>query len=379
MAAGVSVNDTTALGVVAYNACVQLIADSIAGLPWDSYRKQGDRRVEVDPQPSLLKEPSPDMAVFDWKHMLVVSLLLRGNFYGLIVERDALEYPTSITPLHPDDVRIDRDPETFERRFWWRNKRYPWRDLFHVPAFRLPGQDVGMSPIGMYRSALGLSIAAQSYGANWFRDDASPSSILSTPQDMTDAQARVVQKQWIQSHGGKRRPAVLSGGMDWKPVQMTPEESQFLQTRQYQALEACQMLRVPPHMIAIVDKSTSWGTGIEQQSIGFVQYTLKAWLDRIESAVNRITPRGQYVKFNVNGLLRGDTKGRYEAYKLAIETGFMNPDEARALEDQAPIPGGAGQQFRQPLNFGPLGAEPAEPTTPAEPEQPAEEPAEGLT
>ncbi len=118
------------------------------------------------------------------------------------------------------------------------------------------------------------------------------------------------------------------------------------------------MLRVPPHMVAIVDKSTSWGTGIEQQSIGFVTYTLKPWLDRIEAAVNRVTPRGQFTKFNVNGLLRGDVKGRYEAYRIAVDGGWRNPDEIRALEDLPPIPGGAGQMYRQPMNFAPLGYDP---------------------
>ena len=127
------------------------------------------------------------------------------------------------------------------------------------------------------------------------------------------------------------------------------------------------MLRIPPHMLSIVDKSTSWGTGIEQQSIGFVTYTLKPWLDRIEGYLNRISPRGQFTKFNVDALLRGDIGSRFTAYRTAIDGGWMNPDEARELEDRPPIPGGIGQRFRQPLNFGPLGAEPPEPSAPADP------------
>jgi HK97 family phage portal protein len=167
------------------------------------------------------------------------------------------------------------------------------------------------------------------------------------------------QRSWISSHGGRRRPAVLSGGFKWKPITITPEESQFLQTREHQSLEACQMLRVPPHMVGIVDKSTSWGTGIEQQSIGYVTYTLRSWLTRIEGQMDRVSPRGQFTRFNVDALLRGDIKARYDAYMVAINSGFANPDEVRALEDMPPIPGGAGQKFRQPLNFGPLGVDPA--------------------
>jgi HK97 family phage portal protein len=116
-------------------------------------------------------------------------------------------------------------------------------------------------------------------------------------------------------------------------------------------------------MLSIVSKSTSWGTGIEQQSIGYVTYTLKPWLDRIEGYLNRVSPRGQFTKFKVEGLLRGDINARYGAYRTAIDSGFMNVDEARELEDRPPVPGGAGAKFRQPLNFGPLGAEP-EPASP---------------
>lgn len=364
---GIPVNDHSALGVITYNSGVQLIADNIAGLPWDSFRKRGRRRVEVDPQPSLLAEPSPEMSDFDWKHMMVVSLLMRGNFYGLVAARDTLEYPTIINPLHPDEVRIDRDPDTFEKRVWVNGRLYPTRELFHIPGFRLPGADVGLTPIGMARHSLGLSLAAQEYGAKWFRDGAAPSSVLETEQNLTDPQVKTVQRSWIASHGGRRRPAVLSGGFKWKPITITPEESQFLQTRQQQDLEACRMLRIPPHMLGIVDKSTSWGTGIEQQSIGFLQYTLRPWLTRVEAQMNRISPRGQFLKFNVEGLLRGDIKTRFEAYRVGIDGGWMNPDEVRELEDREPIPGGAGQKFRQPLNFTELGAVPATP--------PANEPA----
>jgi HK97 family phage portal protein len=182
---------------------------------------------------------------------------------------------------------------------------------------------------------------------------------------MDDDQIKRTQRAWISSHGGRRRPAVLSGGFKWKAIQITPEESQFLQTRQFQGVEIAQMMGVPPHMIGIVDRSTSWGTGIEQQSIGFVTYTLRPWLTRIEAAMTEALPRGQFVKFNVDGLLRGDHKSRNEAYRIAIEGGWRNPDEVRALEDLPPIPGGVGAKFRQPMNYAPLGYDPADVPKPA--------------
>lgn len=362
---GIPVTDSSALQLTAFYAGVRLLADTIASLPWDAFRKGPSTRVEVA-QPSLLRSPHPDMTDFDWKHMMVVSLVMRGNFFGVVVERDPLGYPTTIAPLHPDQVRLERDATTFEKKLWIGGQRRDLADLFHIRAFTLPGCDVGLSPISMARHALGLGLEAQEYGEKWFRDGASPSSVLETDSDLSDDQVKRVQRSWISSHGGRRRPAVLSGGFKWKPITITPEESQFLQTRKFQVTEIARMLGIPPHMIGDVDSSSSWGTGIEQQSIGFVTYTLRPWLTRIEAAMTNALPRGQFVKFNVDALLRGDTKSRYEAYTMAVNGGWANPDEIRALEDLAPIPGGAGEKYRQPLNFGPLGAEPppkAAPTT----------------
>ncbi len=180
--------------------------------------------------------------------------------------------------------------------------------------------------------------------------------MLTTEKSLEDAEVRRVQQQWIQSHGGRRRPAVLTGGFDWKPITITPDESQFIETRKMQVTEIARIFGIPPHMIGDVEKSTSWGTGIEQQSIGFVTYTLRPWLTRIESALNRVTPAGQFVKFNVDGLLRGDTKSRHESYRLGLDGGYYSPNEVRAWEDLPPIPD--GDSYRQPLNFGPLGHDP---------------------
>lgn len=356
--AGVPVNERTSLQLIAFFACVRLLADTVASLPWDSYRRREGQRVEVDPQPSLLADPFSELTDFEWKHMLMVSLAMRGNFYGAVIERDRLEYPTQIMPLHPDSVRRDRDPRTGRRRAWVEGDAFPVEDLFHVRGFTLPGAEEGLSTINAARQSIGLGIAAQRFGARWFGDGAAPSSVLESDQAVDDDTALLTQKRWISSHGGRRYPAVLSGGFKWKPITITPEESQFLETRKLSWTEMAMLVGVPPYMIGHTEKSTSWGTGIEQQSIGFVTYNLRSWLTRVEAAVTQILPRGQFVKFNVDALLRGDIKTRFEAYRIAIEGGFRNPDEVRALEDLPPIPDGLGEQFRQPLNFGPLGVDP---------------------
>ena len=354
---GEVVSEYTALNVVSFFACVRLLADAVASLPWDAYRKNGDVRQEVTPEPSLLRDPYPEITEFEWKHQMMVSLGIRGNFYGMVTQRDRYEYPTEIMPVHPDEVFRERDKVTGRVTTRVAGERISDADLFHVRGFTLPGQVNGVSPLNLARHSIGLGLATQKFGAQWFGDGAAPSSQIITDQVLSDAQVRQTQAQWVESHGGRRLPAVLSGGFEWKPISITPEESQFLGTREFTIKEMAMLVGVPPHMIGDVDKSTSWGTGIEQQSIGFVTYNLRAWLTRIEAALSRMLPRGQFVRFNVDALLRGDIKSRYEAHAIAINNGFASPDEVRAHEDLPPVPGGAGQLFRQPLNMGPLGSD----------------------
>lgn len=361
---GAVVTENTALQLSAFYACVRLLADSVASLPWNTYRHQSGTQLVVDPQPSLLKQPHPDVTTFDWKHQMVVSMAIRGNFYGLVTERDRLEYPSAILPLHPDWVVITRDPKTMQKKCYVNGTLIPTEDLFHVRWFTLPGFDIGLSPLQVFRQNIGLGLASEEFGGKWFRDGAAPSSTLETDQQLTDDQVKQTQQQWISTQGGKRLPAVLSGGFKWKPVTITPEESQFLETRRFQVSEIARVFGIPPHMVGDVDRSTSWGTGIEQMSIGFVTYTLGPWLERIQSAFAAITPNGQQMKFSCEPLLRGDTETRYTAYQMALDAGWLNPDEVRALEDRAPIPGGKGKLYRQPLNMAPLGYDPTQDVAP---------------
>jgi HK97 family phage portal protein len=368
---GEVVTEDSALRLSTVWACVRLLADAIASLPWGAFMPDGEDRVRLDPQPSLLRAPFDDLTRFDWVHMLVVSLVLRGNAYGLITARDYREFPTEIMPLHPGYIRAERDANG---RKWYRlpnGDRVPRNDVLHIRLFPQAGADVSPSPIEVAAESIGLGLAAQRFGGRWFGEGAAPSSTLTTEQQMSPADAKRLKEEWISTHGGRRQPAILTGGVKWEPITITPEESQFLETRSFQRSEIASWFRVPPHMIGDVERSTSWGTGIEQQGIGFVVYTLAPYLERIEGSLSRLLPGQQFVKFNVNALLRGDTTSRFSSYQQALDGGWMNPDEVRALEDRPPIPGGAGQMYRQPMNYAPLGYDPtAKPLPPPAPPQP---------
>ena len=358
--------------VGAFYACVTLLADTISSLTATAYRQQNQARIEVTPQPGLLMaDPYPGLTWFDWLWMMVDSLAVTGNAFGLVTARDNQNRPTAILPIHPDAITINQPkPGEEEETNWIKpvyrigGKKQSSSDIVHIKRFPIAGRPWGMSPIEHAAGDLGLSLEANRYGLRWFRDSAHPSGILSAEGDLTPEQTLRTQKQWAQTHGaGRRMPAVMSGGMKWTPISITPNESQFLETREFQRSEIAMWFRIPPHMIGDTAKSTSWGTGIEQQSIGFATYTLRPWLTCIEQALGKYIPRGQFIKFNIDGLLRGDVKARWEAYRLGREAGVYSVNDIRAMEDLPPVEDGDGRL--QPMNFAPLGYEPPpEPTGP---------------
>jgi len=358
-------------------ACVRLLADTIASLPWKCYRQDSDGVPNVvDPLPPVLSNPWPALDEFEWKWMTVASLASRGNSYHLVVQRDKAFRPTALMPLSPDDVYVERragDVDWTDPLYWVRGVEVPSQDIVHIRRFVMPGEPMGMSPIRQAAVAIGMGLEAENYGYRYFRDSAQPSSVLETDQQLDDAAIRQQQQNWISSHGGRRRPAVLSGGFKWRPISISPEESQFLETRRYQKGEIAMMYGIPPHMIGDTEKSTSWGTGIEQQSIGFAIYTLRPWLSCVENAMGQLLPRGQFVRFDTSALLRGDLKARYDAYRVARETGWMSVNEIRLHEEMEAI-GPEGDVYLQPMNYAPLGYDPTEQPEPPAPEVEPSEP-----
>lgn len=359
--AGVWVNDRTALQHMAVLACVRLLADAVSGLPQDVVQPQGAVRMPV-PAPRVIREPNPDWPLFDHMWQVMASLALRGNAYERVVERDRQERPSALVPVHPDSVQpIVEDMGGWKRIVKYRidGHEYHPSDILHTRRMPLPGHVLGLSPIEQARQGIGIGLAAERYGARWFGQSADPSSVLQSDSNMTAEQVQDTQRTWIASHGGRRFPAVLSGGLKYQRISITPDESQFLETKQASRGEIAMMYGIPPHMIGDTDKSTSWGAGIEAQGRGFVTFTLGPWLRCVEFARTRfLLPQGQDLKFNVSALLRGDTLARYTAYTQARNAGWLNVDEIRALEDMPPIPDGSGQSFIQPLNMGPLGSDP---------------------
>lgn len=365
---GPPVSDYQAMSNATVFSCVQLLASTIAMLPMVVYRDdaQGFPK-KLDKQPPVISQPCPTLTAYDFKSMLVESLALRGNAYFLITGRDSLMYPTGLMPIHPDLVDVDVPPPgTTGYVYDWTNPRYrvggeevPGVDILHIRRNVQPGYPKGLSPIRLCAATIGMALKSEEYGYRYFKDAAMPSGALMTEQSGTAVDVEQVQKEWIKTHGGRRLPAVLTGGFKWEPISISPEESQFLQTRQFQDWQIMRLFGIPPHMVGDHQKSSSWGTGIEQLSIGFKVFTLTSWLECIQEPFTRITPRGQYMKFDPSILLAADPKARAEANQIARYTGTKNANEIRAEDGLPPTADGKGDIYWQPTNMAPAGFDPA--------------------
>jgi HK97 family phage portal protein len=347
--AGVSVTQASALQLVAVYACVRLLADTIAALPADLFRKRAGVREPIEPGPRWLRQPNPETTWFEFIHRVENCLELDGNAFILITSRDALGDATEMWTLHPRQVEVRRQAGRVV--FVWNGDQVlsrfgpdnPQGDVLHIKAFADGGLR-GLSPIGVAKQAIGLGLVTEKFGSTFFGQGQQLSGVIQIPEGSKPSSDDIdrLREDWKKHHSGSSRahlPGILTAGATWQRIAVNAEEAQFLETRKFQVAEIARLYGVPPHMIGDVEKSTSWGTGIEQQSIGFVQYSLMARLVRLESAFDQLTPRGQFIKWNVNGLLRGDMAARAAFYASGIQNTWLAPADARGLEDLTPIDG----------------------------------------
>jgi HK97 family phage portal protein len=274
-----------------------------------------------------------------------------------------MNYPTSLLPLHPDVVFLERRPDIlmwFDPIYRIMGEQVNPADMLHIRRFTMPGEPWGLSPVKQAAVAIGMSLASEEYGYRYFKESANPTGLLMTEQDLDEKTVERQQKNWISSHGGRRLPAVLTNGFSWKNLSISPDESQFLATRQFQRSEICIMFGVPPILIGDTKETTAWGTGVEQITLGAITYTFRSWTGCIESVISNCLPGGQYVRFDFDALLRGDIEARFKAYKDAVGgstgAGWISTNEVRAKEEMDPVDG--GDVILHPGTMVPLGTPP---------------------
>jgi|ERR1700729_131131 len=356
---GTLVSEKTSLQVAAVYGSVGVLADSVSTLPLHLVNSEDSPTRKRLPPSKLITEPYSEISLTDWWTQYTISMALRGNFFGQIIERDSELYATQIKPIHPDQTNVRRLPNG-EIQYRFLGKIVPNKDVFHVKYLSVPGALLGLNPVEYLRNSLGLARAQDLYGAAWFQNSAMPSGVIQVADDLDEDEIIKLARQWMSTHQGigqSSLPAVLTGGSEFKAISITPEDSQFLESRQFSQGEISGMIfRVPPHMIGIVDRSTSWGKGIESQETGFVRNTLSGYLVRGERALTALHPQGQFVEFDVNERMRGDKLERYQSYSLGILGGFEYADEIRAEEGKPPLPKGIGKTTLAPINTEPLEA-----------------------
>ena len=354
---GERVDEKSAMQIATVYACVRLLAETVAGLPLHLYRytdgdEKGKEKAKDHPLYRILyRQPNPEMTSFSFREVMMVQLLLWGNCYAQII-RDGRNGIMSLYPLLPENMEIDRDEKGqifyiyhayTDEAPGENNKDIYFRkdEIFHVPGMGFNGL-VGFSPIAMMKNALGTTLAVEKYGSSFFKNGAQPSGVLEHPGVLKDPAK--IRENWSAVYGGANnahKVAVLEEGMQYKPISLPPEDSQFLSTRQFGVNEICRIFRVPPHMVQDLEHATF--SNIEHQSIDFVVHTLTPWLVRFEQAVIKdlLLPDEQdeyFPKFNVDGLLRGDYQSRMQGYATGISNGFMSPNDVRRLEQLDPIP-----------------------------------------
>ena len=352
---GQTVSEQTALKLSAVYGCIRIITDNCSTLPVAIYNRRNGTRFPAPNQP-WLDNPNPEMTRVGMFDQVFSSLLLHGNAY-LLTPRDGLGNVTELWPIHPSNVTITRGSD---RKLIYTvsntdsmgqtvSLQLNDQEICHIPGIRIPGSLYGLSPLQAAMDVFGVGLSAQEQAGRFYKNGSTPGGVITIPKEAGDVSQEAVdalKSSWESYHKGTQKSsglAVLTAGMTYDPITLTPEQSQFLQTRQFQIQEICRLYGVPSHLLNDSSNSTSWGSGLEEQSIGFVRWTLSPWLERVEASLQRLLPgaaNGDFFKFNLDGLMRGNTNARYTAYASALGNGWLSVNEVRALEDRAPVVGG---------------------------------------
>ena len=340
---GANVNTTSAMQLLTVYGCNRFICEGISTLPVDTYRGAGDEKIPVA-NPAWLEQPTVDLDRVSWLTQILTSLLLGGNAYLLKSYRDG--QLDQLIPLDPVKVSVLRDRG--RKSYLVSGVPFEGQAILHVPGVMQPGSDVGMSPIEAARQTIGLGLAALEQGGRFFGQGQTLSGVIEDPGDPPPEKIRETARAWARRHSGSSKahlPGMLTGGATWKPTGVTNEQAQFLETRGYTAAEiAGQLFLIDPSEFGLHAGANGGGSityaNLEQRNARKVQVTFLPWLVRLERAFSGLLAKPRFVKFNVDGLIRGDTKTQAETF--AIATGgkpWMLPSEVRALLDKKPLDG----------------------------------------
>lgn len=363
---GAKVSEERALGITAYYRAVALISSTMAGLPLKTY-KRGTR--ELVKQRTILDNPCPRQTPFEFWQTIFSHALTWGNAYARLVRNGAGQV-VEAWPVHPSRVQVEEvvpsqsNPagveyvvQTWNADGHVSQKRLTRYELLHIPFLAVNGIS-GVPPIRVARTALGIATAADDTASEFYRKGGRISGVLQTDAALAPAGANAIRKDWRNRYQGTRSVGevpVLHSGLKFVPLDMNPQDAELLVSRKYSVAEIARLFGIPPHMLGDVERSTSWGSGLEEQVIGFVKFTLLPWIRLVEQRIVRqLLPGGWdsgiwYAEYSVQGLERGDSQARSALYHQAITDGWLTRNEVRELENLEPSEG--LDEFLAPSNM----------------------------
>jgi HK97 family phage portal protein len=349
---GVQIDESNALKLNAFYACVLLISDTISTLPVDCFIRRDGDRYPFRPQPAWVAKPDVELLRSEHYQQVLVSLLLDGNAF-IRIFRDSNGDIANLVVLDPLRVEVKRFNENREI-YYVVNEDYsrpiPKNEMLHITEIRKAGEVRGVSRVSELRDNLGLAVALQNFASRFFAQGATTAGVIESPNNLTAEQAKSLADGYNLQHKGYQKAhkvGILSGGARFNRTGVNPDEAQMLDSQKFAVEQIARIFRVPPHMIGITTAGSMSYNSVEQQNINFVQHTLRSYIAKLEEAYSELLPQGAFLRFNIDGLLRGDFQTRMQGYSIGSQAGFLSINDIRKLEDLRPVEG--GDVYRVPL------------------------------
>jgi HK97 family phage portal protein len=346
--ADIQVTSDSALKTIAVQRCVSLISGALAMSPIYAYERGTRRKGVSSPLEALLNiRPNPEMTGFQFRAFSVQQMLLWGASYSMIVRRGRNGQPIALWPLPASQMtrkRTDAGSVYYERMVNGQITVIPGEEVLYVPYIITNAEGDGLSVIQAHAEAIGANQAAEKHSALWFKNGARMSGLLQTPNKLTDEAYRRLRESWAETYGGveaAHKPAILEQGLTFSPMSLKPQDSQLLETRVYNDEQVAMLFGVPPSMIGLTAKSTSWGTGIAEQVLGWQKFTVGPLGTQYEQRAHlQLSGEAEIeLRHDYSELLKMDFKSLVDALKNAVQGGILTPNEARAAVEYDPKPG----------------------------------------
>lgn len=349
----VRVNDKTVLAIPTALRAITLLSNAVAGLPLDFINRTDESRTPVTNHPvvaAFTRKPNQFQSAYEFRRLLQTHLSFRGNAYARIIQPLRSDGDIELLPINPDAIKPVMTSDGLRVEYEFRNKRgqvtrFKQDEIFHLRGLSLDGF-TGVSPLTLARQALALSMQGQNAASKTFTKGTLSGFALKHPGKLTEKAKNNISESYEKLYGGADnagRPPVLEEGMEPVNLGFSAADTQFLESRRFSVADVARIWGMPPHMVGDTERSTSWGTGIEQQTIGFVTYTLDEWINIWETSIERQfladDPDIQARK-HTSALLRGDNKTRWNIYFGAVKHRILTPNQCLALEDMPPYDGG---------------------------------------